>query len=92
MGRENHRILKEPQPIDLNKNLGEKKEFKQKRKEWIENMHRTAPGVDWRAMDQKTRDQKNDAKLSKRAKMLAKGQLRQQNTVEQFANGLVAGK
>lgn len=92
MGRENHRILKKPQPIDLNKNPGEKKEFKQQRKEWIENMHRTAPGVDWRAMDQQTRDQKNAVKLSKRTNMLAKCQLRPQSTVEQFANGCVAGK
>ena len=32
-----------------------KKEFKNKRKEWIENMHRAHPGDDWKAMDRKNR-------------------------------------
>ena len=32
-----------------------KKKFKNDRKEWIENMHRTAPGVNWRQIDRQNR-------------------------------------
>lgn len=35
-----------------------KKENYKKRKEWIEQMHKSAPGVNWKAMDQKTRSLK----------------------------------
>jgi len=88
-GEKDYRILKNPQPVDINQNFGEKKEFKKQRKLWIEDMHRAAPGVDWRAMNRKTRDQKNIAKLSKRKRMLAKSQLNQQGGTEQYANGLL---
>lgn len=90
-GDRKYRILKNPQPIDLNRKFGEKKEFKKQRKHWIENMHRTAPGVDWRVMDRKTRYEKNITKLSKRNAMFAKKQLHRQGTVEQFANGMLGG-
>lgn len=43
---------------------GEGHEWKKAREEWINNMHRTAPGVSWQAMDQATRLQKGNRQRS----------------------------
>lgn len=80
--------IKNPRPIDLQNRFGSKKEYKQIRRDWIKNMHRAAPGVDWQAMDRQIRDKKNTAKLSKRRSLLAKNQLDQQRATEHFANGI----
>ena len=54
---EHHQFL--PQSggtIPLMKEGGEEERLEQlKRLEWLEQIHKAAPGTDWRAMDRKTR-------------------------------------
>ena len=45
-----------PIPTDIIEKKKNRKLFKQNRKEWMENMHRAAPDVDWRVIDEKTRN------------------------------------
>lgn len=81
-----------PQPTEYLKELNAKKEFRKHRQEWIESMHRAAPGVDWRKMDQETRDSKNREKLTRRAQLAAKGTLpRPGNVSESFAKETIRG-
>jgi photosystem II stability/assembly factor-like uncharacterized protein len=47
-----------PIPTDIIERKKDRKIFKQHRKDWMENMHRSAPDVDWREIDQNTRNAK----------------------------------
>jgi hypothetical protein len=49
-----------PTPTEYIEKKNNKKQFKQKRKQWIENMHRTAPGINWREIDGINRKIKTD--------------------------------
>ena len=44
-----------PTPTEYIKNKKDRKEFKKHRKEWMENMHRSAPETDWIKMDSESR-------------------------------------
>jgi hypothetical protein len=59
----------------LNRTKAERKKFRNDRKKWIEQMHRAAPGVDWRAIDRATRDRKAVKRLAERKALLDKGAL-----------------
>ena len=45
-----------PVPTEIIQKKKDRKQFKKDRKEWLENMHRTAPGGDWKKMDQQTKE------------------------------------
>ena len=45
-----------PVPTEIIQKKKDRKQFKKDRKEWLENMHRTAPGVDWKKMDQQIKE------------------------------------
>ena len=46
---------KYPTPTEFIQKKKDKKKYKQDREQWIENMHKAAPGVDWKSLDQKNR-------------------------------------
>ncbi|MEL6593408.1 MAG: hypothetical protein AAFQ68_25135, partial [Bacteroidota bacterium] len=56
-----------PQPTDVLSEQREDQQFKQDRKAFIEQMHRTAPGTDWRKLDQSFRRNKAQARMAKMA-------------------------
>ena len=45
-------------PTNIIEGKKDRKLFKQNRKEWMENMHKSAPGIDWKKVDEKTRNEK----------------------------------
>ena len=59
-----------PIPTEIIEKKKNRKIFKQNRKEWMENMHRAAPGVDWRLVNENTRKNKFIAKTLKRKNSL----------------------
>lgn len=48
-------------------------DFKERRKAWIESLHRHAPGLDWRAQDAAWRAQRIEAVQARRAAAIAAG-------------------
>lgn len=46
----------------------EVEQSKEQREEWIEQMHRAAPGVNWRNIDEQTRDSLGKARIARRVK------------------------
>ncbi len=54
MGCEPSTQIEQPKPIEIINEENEEEEHK-KRQEWIEQMHWAAPDVDWRAIDEQTR-------------------------------------
>jgi len=51
-----------PAPTEIIQQKQDRKEFKRHRKEYIEQMHKTAPGDDWHQIDAATRQEKWQAK------------------------------
>jgi photosystem II stability/assembly factor-like uncharacterized protein len=66
---------KHPSPTEYWQMKQARKEFKKNRKQWIAEMHRAAPGVDWKMIDEVTRERKDDATMTRRAELVANGQL-----------------
>lgn len=67
-----------PKPVDtiiVDRQYGSEEERHLKKKEWIENMHRTAPGENWRAIDYKTRTKKYSQVNTKSASVSIAGGL-----------------
>ena len=56
----NQDTMKTPTPTEYVEKKKNKKEFKQNRKEWIENMHKSAPNVDWKQIDKANRKNNTD--------------------------------
>ncbi|MEM6343354.1 MAG: T9SS type A sorting domain-containing protein [Bacteroidota bacterium] len=54
-----------PKPTEINLQQREDKAFKQDRKAFIEQMHKAAPGTDWRQIDQQTRQTKAEVRMSR---------------------------
>ncbi|MEL7531972.1 MAG: hypothetical protein AAFN10_11715, partial [Bacteroidota bacterium] len=54
-----------PAPTEISSKQREDKTFKQDRKAFIEQMHKAAPGTDWRKIDQQTRQTKAEARMSR---------------------------
>ena len=72
-----------PVPTEIIQKKKDRKQFKKDRKEWLENMHRTAPGVDWKKMDQQTRQKKIAQKTEIRKNLQTRGLLSHDiNTIE----------
>ena len=55
-----------PIPTEIIERKKNRKKFKQDRKEWIANMHLTAPNIDWKKMDQESRKQQVYSRTSAR--------------------------
>ena len=51
----NKDTMRAPTPTEYIEKKKNKKEFKKNRKDWIENMHKAAPDVDWRQIDKVNR-------------------------------------
>ncbi len=52
---------------------GERRGFKQQRRDYFESLHRTAPDVDWRAIDQENRRRLGIERVALRRAMLERG-------------------
>ncbi|MEZ4775305.1 MAG: T9SS type A sorting domain-containing protein [Bacteroidia bacterium] len=57
--------LQYPSPTDRALSHEENGEMKQEREAFFEKMHRTAPGVDWRKIDQQVRKEKAESRFQK---------------------------
>ena len=71
----NYNIRKIPTPTEYIEKKNNKKKFKKNRQEWVENMHRAAPGDDWREIDRKNRKIKTDIVREKRNVLIQNNQL-----------------
>ncbi len=77
-----------PQPIEI---VSEESDNYIRRQEWIEAMHKTAPGVDWREMDQQTRQEMYEQKLPALQEAGREGQ-EKSGVIESIANGYLTGQ
>ena len=59
-----------PPPTEIIERKKDRKIFKQNRKDWMENMHRSAPNIDWKKIDQESREQQVLSKTSLRKGIL----------------------
>ncbi len=67
-------------------------ELKKERREWIELMHRTEPGVDWKILDRETRLSKYRIKNAQRKELLEEGKLNRDRILrEEVAGGRIIG-
>ncbi|MBT7462733.1 MAG: T9SS type A sorting domain-containing protein [Bacteroidetes bacterium] len=73
-----------PEPTDIVKHENEEEKHKA-RAEWIEQMHLTAPGVDWRAMDEQIRQELQVQRNENR-------RLKNSGDLEVLADGNLSGK
>ena len=62
-----------PTPTEYVNKKKDRKKFKQGRKEWMNNMHRSAPDTDWRLLNQKLRQQKTKKINSLRENLINEG-------------------
>ena len=62
-----------PTPTEYVNKKKDRKKFKQGRKEWMNNMHRSAPDTDWRLLNQKLRQQKTKEINSLRENLIQEG-------------------
>jgi len=62
-----------PTPTEYVNKKKDRKKFKQGRKEWMNNMHRSAPDTDWRLLNQKLRQQKTKKINSLRENLIQEG-------------------
>jgi len=69
----------------VHSNQSEEEDNANRREQYFESMHRTAPGTDWRAIDRKTRKQQYEAKLNDRL-------LKTPVNIESFGNGAIQGE
>ena len=71
----NDSTIKTPTPTEYIEKKNNKKKFKNSRKKWIENMHRAAPGDNWREIDRENRKIKTDIVREKRNVLLQNNKL-----------------
>ena len=58
-----------PIPTEIIERKKNRKKFKQDRKDWMASIHKTEPGIDWKKIDQTTREQKFLSKNSIRKEL-----------------------
>ncbi|NQU66394.1 MAG: hypothetical protein HQ510_00490 [Candidatus Marinimicrobia bacterium] len=80
-----------PVPTEFQLHKEKRKEFKKKRQEWMEQMHRTAPDTDWRKMDETTRRQKRLFKTQTREQILSDRTNAPSSTPASFGSREVSG-
>jgi len=64
-----------PTPTEYIQKKKDKKQFKQDRKQWVENMHRAAPGIDWKQIDRENRKNNTDKVRKLRNTLFQSGQI-----------------
>lgn len=69
-----------PIPTEIIERKKDRKLFKQNRKEWMENMHRSSSDVDWKLMDANTRKNKFISNTLKRKNNFLSTQIRELTT------------
>ena len=80
---------RQPSPAEIQEN----EEMKQRRKEWWEKKHGAAEGVDWQAMDEKTRKERAEKRNLYRKELYKKGQLKSNEKIlETLGNGSLTGE
>lgn len=77
-----------PQPVEI---TSEKSDNFLKRQEWIDAMHQAAPGVDWREMDEQTRQDMYQERLPALQEAFKNGQLKS-GVIENIADGYLTGQ
>ena len=68
-----------PVPTEFDINKSKRKEFKNQRKEYIKNMHRSHPDMDWEKMDAESRRIRTDKVREIRQNLFYTGDLNPQN-------------
>lgn len=82
-------IKEHPAPAEIK----ESDEMKQRRKEWWEKKHGAAEGVDWKAIDEKTRKERAGNRNQQRKELYKKGQLKSNEKIlETLGNGSLTGE
>jgi hypothetical protein len=76
-----------PQPTELAPGQDESENFKRDREAFFRQMHRAAPGTNWEAIDQATRWQKAQARMSRLNQASHKRGLNDQFSKDTLANG-----
>ena len=71
----NKDTMRPPTPTEYIEKKKNKKEFKKNRKDWIENMHKAAPDVDWRQIDKVNRKNNTDRIRILRESLLKENQI-----------------
>ena len=69
---------RQPVPTEFDINKSKRKDFKNQRKEYIKNMHRAHPDVDWERMDAESRKIRTDKVREIRQNLFYKGELNHQ--------------
>ncbi|MCX6226201.1 MAG: hypothetical protein NTV01_15870, partial [Bacteroidia bacterium] len=77
-----------PQPIEI---TSEKADNYLKRQEWINAMHRTARGIDWREMDEQTRQEMYQERLPALQEAARESQSKRAG-IESIADGTLTGQ
>jgi hypothetical protein len=72
--------------IDFQRMKEDDPNYKLERKKWMEDMHRTAPGVDWRAVNEQTMHKKHQLSKEK-----IEALLRSNIKVDKIQSDTVAG-
>ena len=68
-----------PAPTEIIQNKKDRELFKEERIAWMENMHRAAPDLDWKSLDQQTRKIKFNSRNEQRKSLQSQGLLNQKN-------------
>src|SRR5687768_16029137 len=82
--KEEESSLRKPLPTIIREH-GDEEEEQDKFKQWYEQMHKAAPGVDWKKMDAETRQQKYASRFKSRV-------ISPVTTQEVLANGNLIGQ
>ncbi len=85
---EKPRPTEKPLPTEI---VTEESDNYLKRQEWINTMHRTAPGVDWREMDEQTRLEMYQERLPALQEAAAEGR-QKSGIIESIAEGSLTGQ
>lgn len=68
-------------------------DMEERRQAWIDTLHRTAPGLDWREIDNQTRWEKYQAKLPQLRRSYPEGRLKtKKGGSETIADGVLTGE
>ncbi len=79
-----------PKPVDPVNMMVDEAEKHRLKQEWIEQMHLTAPGVDWREIDQLAREEMYRNRLPALQSLDQSGR-RKAGTLESFGDGMLTG-
>ena len=69
-----------PVPTEFDENKSKRQDFKQQRKEYMQQMHRAHPYDDWKKMDAETRKIRTDKVQNLRKSLITSGNWNPENT------------